>query len=148
METKYKYITTTLPYINNSAHMGGCFEFVLADVIAEYFRFKGGKVFFNTGIDEHGQKVYKKAIDDGFTNTQEYCDAMSDKWKSFCSTLCINYDNFYRTTSTKHKEDVLRFYAEIKQYIFSKEYEGKYCVGCESFITEKEIVDGKCTIHN
>ena len=144
--TNYKYITTTLPYINSTPHIGHCFEFVLADVISEYHRFNGN-VFFNVGIDEHGQKVYQKAIDEGYSNTQEYCNALAVKWKEFCELLRINYDNFYRTTNDKHKENVLKFYNEIQEYIFSKEYEGKYCVGCEAFITEKEIVDGKCSIH-
>jgi methionyl-tRNA synthetase len=142
----YKYISTTLPYINSTPHIGHCFEFVLGDVIAEYHRLNGG-VFFNVGIDEHGQKVYQKSIDENYLNTQEYCDAFATKWKEFCSLLKINYDNFYRTTDFKHKENVLRFYNEIEKYVFTKNYEGKYCVGCESFITEKEIIDDKCPIH-
>lgn len=142
----YKYITTTLPYINSTPHIGHCFEFVLGDVIAEYHRLNG-EVFFNVGIDEHGQKVYQKSIDEKYLNTQDYCDVFAEKWKEFCSLLKINYDNFYRTTDNKHKENVLRFYNEINNYIFTKEYEGYYCVGCESFITEKEVVDGKCPIH-
>lgn len=144
---KHKYITTTLPYLNSVPHIGHCFEFVLADVIAEYHRL-GGNVVFNVGVDEHGQKVYQKAIDEGYANTQEYCDALCEKWKQFCSTLNINYDNFYRTTDSRHKENVLRYYSEIKAHVFSKEYEGRYCVGCEAFVTEKEIVDGKCAVHN
>lgn len=105
----YKYITTTLPYINSTPHIGHCFEFVLADVISEYHRLNGN-VFFNVGIDEHGQKVYQKAIDEGYSNTQEYCNALAVKWKEFCELLKINYDNFYRTTNDKHKENVLKFY--------------------------------------
>lgn len=144
----YKYITTTLPYINSTPHIGHCFEFVLADVISEFHRLNS-TVFFNVGIDEHGQKVYAKAIEEGYSNTQDYCDALADKWKEFCSLLNISYDNFYRTTDAKHKEDVLKFYNEIKeQHIFSKKYTGNYCVGCEAYITEKEIGEGnKCQIH-
>lgn len=144
-----KYISTTLPYINSQPHIGHCFEFVLADVLAEYHRLHDDNVvFFNVGIDEHGAKVHKKALDEGYTNTQEYCDIFADKWKEFCELLKINYDNFYRTTDTKHKENVLKFYHEIQEYIYVKEYEGKYCVGCESFITEKDISsDNKCVIH-
>ncbi len=145
--TKYKYISTTLPYINSRhAHIGHCFEFVLADVIAEYHRFYG-EVFFNVGVDEHGQKVHEKAVEEGYEDTQQYCDSAANDWKSFCSLLQINYDNFYRTTDHKHKENVLRFYGEVKQHTFSKEYEGNYCVGCESYITDKEAIDGKCPIH-
>jgi len=151
--TKYKYITTTLPYLNSTPHIGHCFEFVLADVIAEFYRLSVGEleqtnVIFNVGVDEHGQKVYQKAIDEGYTNTIDYCNVLNDKWVAFCDKFQINYDNFYRTSSEAHKRDVLRFYDEIKQYVYEKEYTGHYCVGCESFITEKEIVDGKCPIHN
>lgn len=142
-----KYISTTLPYINSTPHIGHCFEFVLADVIAEYHRLHGD-VFFNVGIDEHGQKIYQKAIEEGYPNTQEYCDVLSLKWIEFCSLLKINYDNFYRTTSEEHKENVLRYFNEIQHYIYTKEYEGKYCVGCESFITDKDIINNKCSIHN
>ena len=143
----HKYITTTLPYINSTPHIGHCFEFVLADVIAEYHRL-GGNVFFNVGIDEHGQKIHQKSIELGYPHPQLYCDDLSVVWRHFCSVLLINYDNFYRTTSSTHKENVLEYYKEIKRFIYSKEYEGKYCVGCESFITDKEAVDGKCAIHN
>lgn len=145
-----KYITTTLPYINSKPHIGHCFEFCIADVIATYFRYKLGKnsVFFNLGIDEHGQKIYQKSIEEGFENTQLYCDKLSKTWKDFCESFQIDYDNFYRTTDEKHKEDVLRFFHEIEDNLFKKKYHGKYCVGCESFKTDKEIVDNKCTIHN
>ncbi len=104
-------------------------------------------MFFNVGIDEHGQKVYQKSIDEGYADTQQYCDSLAENWKQFCSKFKINYDNFYRTTDAKHKKNVLRFYGEVKQHIFSKEYEGNYCVGCEAYVTDKEIVDGKCPIH-
>lgn len=144
---KYKYITTTLPYINSTPHIGHCFEFVLADVIAEYHRLDKS-VFFNVGVDEHGQKVYQKAIEEGFNDTQKYCDEVAEKWIVFCSLLKINYDNFYRTTDISHKLNVLTFYDEIKKYIFEKQYEGYYCVGCEAFVTEKEITEsGICNIH-
>ena len=144
---KYKYISTTLPYINSTPHIGHCFEFVLADVIAEFYRLDHD-VLFNVGIDEHGQKVWQKAIDEDYSDTQEYCNVLSEQWKQFCLLLKINYDNFYRTTDQQHKENVLTFYKEIESYIFSKEYEGNYCVGCEAFVTDKESFDGKCKIHN
>lgn len=148
--TNKKYISSTLPYINSNAHIGHAFEFVLADIVAEYYRSKLGSenVFLNVGVDEHGQKIYQKSLDEGFENTQDYCDLFFLKWKNFCKTLNIKYDNFYRTTDSKHKENVLKFYNEIKSDIFEKEYEGQYCVGCESFITKKEVVNGKCPIHH
>lgn len=144
---KYKYISTTLPYINSTPHIGHCFEFVLADVIAEFYRLDHD-VVFNVGIDEHGQKVWQKALDEGYLNTQEYCNVLSEQWKQFCSLLKINYDNFYRTTDQQHKENVLTFYKEIESHIFSKEYEGNYCVGCEAFVTDKESNEGRCKTHN
>ena len=145
-----KYITPAYPYINSNPHIGHTFEFVLADVIAEYYRYKLGKenVCFGVGVDCHGQKIYDKAISEGFENTQKYCDIYSESWKEFLATLHIDYDNFYRTTDDKHKENVLRFYDEIKEHIFKKYYEGYYCAGCEAFITGKEITpDGCCSIH-
>lgn len=147
--TETKYITTTLPYINSTPHLGHTFEFVLADIISQYYRNKLGKdnMFFNVGVDEHGQKIQNKAIEEGYVNTQEYCDDLSEKWKSFCSDLHIEYDNFYRTTSPAHRRDVLRFYKEIQAYLLQGSYTGKYCIGCESFITEKELVFGACPIH-
>lgn len=149
MDKNYKYITTTLPYLNSVPHIGHCFEFVIADVIAGYYRLTRN-VVFNVGVDEHGQKVYQKAIDEGFNNTQEYCDALTLKWKDFCKLLNIDYDNFYRTSSQQHKDNVLKYYNEILQYIISKEYVGKYCVGCEAFVTEKQqdYFLNRCSIHN
>jgi methionyl-tRNA synthetase len=145
-----KYITTTLPYINSIPHIGHCFEFVLADVLAEHYRYKYGKdnVIFNVGTDEHGQKIYQKAQEEGFSSTQEYCDILSEKWKEFCKILHIDYDVFYRTTSDTHKENVIKFFNEIKHHTYQKNYKGKYCIGCESFKTEKEIIDNKCQTHN
>ena len=145
-----KYITTTLPYINSEPHIGHCFEFLLADLIASYFRYNLGKenVFFNLGVDEHGQKIFQKAIADGYKSTQEYCDKYADIWKSFCSEFNVDYDNFYRTTSDKHKEQVVKFYEGIKSDLHKKNYSGRYCVGCEAFITEKEIeYPNNCPIH-
>lgn len=143
-----KYISTTLPYINSTPHIGHCFEFVLADVIAEYNRLSGNDVVFNVGIDEHGQKVYQKSIEEGYESAQDFCNNMAVKWVDFCDKLRINYTNFYRTTDHIHSVNVLRFYGEIFPFIFTKEYSGKYCVGCESFITEKENAFGYCQIHN
>lgn len=145
-----KFITTTLPYINSIPHIGHCFEFCIADVITDFYRYKLGNenVFFNLGIDEHGQKIHQKSIEEGYSNTQDYCDKLAETWKQFCSSFEIDYNNFYRTTDVKHKESVLRFFHEIENKLSKKTYEGKYCVGCESFKTDKEIVDTKCSIHN
>lgn len=142
-----KYITTTLPYLNSKPHIGHCFEFVLADVIAEFYRLNSFDVIFNVGVDEHGQKIFQQAKEKGFHNVQTYCDDMAKQWENFCDYLSINYDNFYRTTDPRHAENVLRYYNEIKEHVITKTYKGKYCLGCEAYVTDKDVVDGKCPIH-
>lgn len=148
-----KFITTTLPYVNNSVggHIGHAFEFVLADVIAEYWRIQIGKenVRLNIGLDEHGQKVAQKAAELGYVSAQEYCDFAAGNWKVFVQKLGINHDVFYRTTDPKHKESAVRLFGtELKEFIYERDYEGLYCVGCESYKTPKEVVNGRCVIHN
>lgn len=145
-----KYITTTLPYINSIPHIGHCFEFCIADVIANYFRWKLGKdnVFFNLGVDEHGQKIHQKSIEEGYEDPQLYCDSLAVIWQEFCQDFQIDYNNFYRTTDQKHKEQVLKYFHQIESNFHQQPYQGKYCVGCESFKTEKEIQNNKCIIHN
>jgi methionyl-tRNA synthetase len=147
--TDKKFITTTLPYTNSVPHIGHCFEFVIADTLAEYYRKALGRqnVLLNVGVDEHGQKIAQKAHEEGYSNTQEYCNVLAEKWKEFCQKLSIDYDNFYRTTDPSHHVFVKRFFSEILQHTFTKEYTGEYCVGCEAFKTQKEIVYGKCAIH-
>lgn len=145
-----KYITTTLPYTNSIPHIGHCFEFVLADIIASYYRLRLGadNVFLNVGVDEHGQKVAEKAKEEGFDNPQDYCDKLAHIWKNFCSELNIEYNNFYRTTDPNHKLNVVKFYNQISHSIFRDSYTGYYCVGCEAFKTDKEISsESKCTVH-
>lgn len=105
-------------------------------------------MFFNTGLDQHGQKIYLKSIELGYKSPQDFCDELTLKWKEFYKVFQIDYDNFYLTTSFTHKKNVIRFFEEIKYLLYTKEYHGKYCVGCESIKTEKEISDGKCLIHN
>lgn len=144
------YITTTLPYVNDKPHIGHTLEFLQADVITRYMRKKLGKenVFFNLGTDEHGLKIYNKAIENGLT-PQEYVDSYAEKWKEFCTLYKIEYDNFYRTTDTTHQENAKKFWLLMKEkgYIYKKKYEGLYCVGCEGFKTEKELVNGLCPDH-
>ena len=146
-----KYISTTLPYANAAAHGGHAFEFIIADIIAGYFRMKLGKenVFFNVGLDCHGQKVEQQAEMAGI-DVREYCDRMAINWQAFCYALGLDFDNFYRTDSHKHYVHVKKFYADIKQFTETKEYTGNYCVGCEAFITDKAAAeyDGViCPIH-
>lgn len=131
--------------------MGHCFEFVLADVIADYHRkYLGENVLFNTGIDEHGQKVHQKAVELGFISTKQYCDLMAVNWLQFLDLLCISNNNFYRTTSPVHKENVLQYYNALKlcNYIYTKKYTGNYCAGCEAFITDKDKTsESYCPVH-
>ncbi len=147
-ETQSLYLSTTLPYVNSVPHIGHTFEFVLADVIVRYNRLKFGteNVFFNTGIDEHGQKVFQKAIELD-KDPQAYCNEMAEKWIEFCKKFHISYDNFYRTSSLKHKAQVTEYFKDIKKYLYEKSYTGIYCHGCESFKTTKELIDSKCVDH-
>lgn len=144
-----KYISTTLPYANSVPHIGHALEFVQADAIAKYFRLQGESVFLNIGVDENGLKVYNKAKELGL-DTQEYLDGLAKDWLSFRSRFEISSDNFYRTTDRKHHNNVAEFWDECRSRgdLYKKSYEGKYCVGCESFKTETDLVDGKCADHN
>lgn len=142
------YITTTLPYVNGKPHIGHALEFVQADVIARYQRGLGKEVFFNLGVDEHGLKVYTKALAEGKT-PGAYTDDFADEWKEFCALYNISYDNFYRTSSKEHYQQAQAFWRVCQKagYIYKKKYEGLYCVGCESFKTSKELVEGRCPDH-
>ena len=155
---KKLYISTTLPYVNSHPHIGHAFEFVMADFFKRYYNLLynlnwGEKyttisnvAFLNTGIDEHGQKVAQKAGELKL-RPEEYCDIMSVDWKKFCSDLNMNYDSFYRTSSDKHKDLVQEYLFSIRKILYSKSYTGKYCAGCESFKTEKEIKNNQCEYH-
>ncbi len=144
------YLTTTLPYVNAAPHIGHTLEFVQADVISRYFREKLGEdnTFFNLGTDEHGLKIYNKAIEQEKA-PREYADFYAEKWRQFCSLYKIKYDNFYRTTDPKHKKKAQKFWRLMQEngLIYKKKYEGLYCIGCESFKTDKDLVDGLCPDH-
>ena len=148
--TKKIFITTTLPYINSIPHIGHSLEFIQADALKRYFsKIEKNNVCLNVGLDEHGLKVYNKAQELG-KSTQEYCDEQSVNWVEFCKKFKIEYDTFYRTTSTEHKEKVHKFWKECleRDDLYKKEYSGKYCVGCESFKTDSDLINGKCPDHN
>ncbi len=151
METKKLYITTTLPYVNAEPHIGHALEFVQADAISRYFRIKLGKdnVFFNVGTDEHGQKMYQQAEAEG-TSVQDFVDKYSQRFKDFCKLFLVEYDFFYRTSDPSHHKAAQEFWKKCNENgdIYKKKYSGKYCVGCERYITEKELIDGKCPDHN
>jgi methionyl-tRNA synthetase len=151
MKEEKLYITTTLPYVNAELHIGHSLEFVQADAISRYFRNKLGEenVFFNVGTDEHGQKIFQQAEKEGLS-LQDFVDKYSQRVKDFCKLFFIDYDYFYRTSDKDHHRAAQEFWrrCDEKGDIYKKKYSGLYCVGCERYITEKELVDGKCPDHD
>lgn len=147
-EKKSFYITTTLPYVNADPHIGFALEIVQADILARYNRLLGQEVFFSTGTDEHGIKVYKKALEIN-KDPKEYVDGYAKKFYSLKKTLNLSYDNFIRTTDTYHKKSAQEFWkvCEANGDIYKKKYKGLYCVGDEMFITKKDLINGKCPNH-
>ncbi len=145
---KARYITTTLPYVNADPHIGFAYELVVADSLARYWRLMGYPVFFNTGADEHGQKIAQKADEKG-ESRQAYVDHFAGEFLRLKEGLSLSFDNFIRTTDTSHKEAVQEIWrrCEAAGDIYKKKYSGLYCVGCEAFKTEAELVDGKCPDH-
>jgi len=145
----HKYITTTLPYINGKPHLGHAFELVRADAVARFKRLEGFDVFFNTGTDEHGQKVLQKAEEAGM-ETQEFADQQSQLFKDLMTDLNISNDAFIRTTDEAHKQAAQAFWQRCQENgdIYKQQYKGLYCVGCELFINEKDLnEDGECPDH-
>jgi methionyl-tRNA synthetase len=147
MSNKF-YITTTLPYVNADPHIGFAMEILLADVVARMRRELGDEVFFNTGTDEHGLKVCRKAEELG-KETQIYCDDKSLEYKKLKTCLNLSYDNFIRTTDKQHIQAAQEFWklCDKKGDIYKKLYKVKYCVGCELEKTESELENGCCPYH-
>jgi methionyl-tRNA synthetase len=143
-----RYITTTLPYVNADPHIGFALELVQADALARVWRLAGDEVFFSTGTDEHGQKILEAAEKAG-QKPQEYVDCSVVEVQKLKGALNVSYDAFIRTTSPEHIKAAQEMWrlCNAKGDIYKKTYTGMYCVGCESFKTEKEIVDGHCSIH-
>lgn len=142
------YLTTTLPYVNAEPHIGFALEMIEADVIARYQRLLGKDVFFNTGSDEHGQKIYQKALENNLS-TQEYCDRSARQFADLKSLLNLSYNSFMRTTDPNHIKAAQEFWKKslANGDIYLADYEVKYCVGCELEKTESELVDGRCPLH-
>jgi len=142
------YITTPIYYATDRPHAGHAFATIYADVIARHHRLKGGEVFFSVGTDEHGAKVAEKAGRENKT-PQDYVNEMSSRYKETWRVLDIDYSDFIRTTDERHKKGVLRFIQKLveSQSIYKDKYEGLYCVGCEKFLTEKELINGLCPDH-
>ena len=139
------YISTAIAYTSAKPHIGNTYEIVLADSIARFKRLKGYDVYFQTGTDEHGEKIALKASEQGIT-PQEYCDNISREIKRIWDIMNTSYDRFVRTTDSHHEEVVGRIFEKLYQQgdIYLGKYEGLYCVPCESFFTESQLVDGKC----
>ncbi|QQR50472.1 methionine--tRNA ligase [Candidatus Nomurabacteria bacterium] len=143
------YITTTLPYVNAELHMGHALEFIRADAIARYKMLMGHDVFFNSGTDEHGSKIFKKAEAEGKA-VQAFVDDNVEKFYASVKVLGLTESvHFIRTTEPKHVIAAEEFWKRVKDngYIYKKSYETKYCVGCEEEKTDSELVEGKCPIH-
>ena len=147
-EKKYFYITTTLPYVNAEPHVGFASEIVLADVRFRFAKECGFEAVFNTGTDEHGTKIYIKALENGIS-PQEYVDSYAQKFDSLRKLLNLSYTNFIRTTDKKHIKAAQEIWkiVDANGFIYKKHYQIKYCVGCELEKTDSELVHGECPYH-
>jgi methionyl-tRNA synthetase len=147
---KNYYITTTLPYVNSAPHIGFASEVVRADVMARFNReVLGKKVFFNTGVDEHGQKIYDQAREEKIS-PQEFCDLQVEKFKQLKDDLNLSFDNFVRTTDENHIKVAQEFWRRCyeKGDIYKAKYKIKYCIGCELEKTDSELnEEGRCPLH-
>lgn len=147
-ENGAKYITTTLPYVNADPHAGFALEVVQADALARYWRLLGHDVFFNTGTDEHGQKIAQQADAVG-ESRQAYVDHYATQFDKLRDALDLSYDAFIRTTDPAHQaaaQEIWRRCAAAGD-IYKQTYKGLYCVGCEVYLRESDLVDGKCPNH-
>ena len=146
MSEKQKYyITTAIAYTSGKPHIGNTYEIVLADAVARYKRSPGYDVFFQTGTDEHGQKIELKAEEAGVT-PKEFVDGVSAEIKKIWDLMDTSYDKFIRTTDEDHEKQVQKIFKKLYDQgdIYKGHYEGMYCTPCESFFTESQLVDGKC----
>ena len=144
MKEKF-YITTAIPYTSSTPHIGNIYEAVLTDCIARHKRLEGRDVFFLTGTDEHGIKIEEKAKEAGVT-PKEYVDKVSAKIRSIWDMFEISYDRFIRTTDDDHVRTIQKIFTKLYEQgdIYKSTYEGNYCVPCESYWTDSQLVDGKC----
>ncbi|MDO8510352.1 MAG: methionine--tRNA ligase [bacterium] len=143
------YITTTLPYVNADPHIGFALEIVQADIFARFKKMQGHEVFFNTGTDEHGVKIYRRAEEEG-KETRQFVDEYAEKFRTLMTPLAISEDvHFIRTTDPYHEEAAQEFWRRCFKAgdIYKKNYRVKYCIGCELEKTDSELVDGRCPIH-
>lgn len=147
-DRKSKYITTTLPYVNANPHIGFATEVLIGDTLARYWRLLDHEVFFNTGTDEHGQKIADKA-DEAGKPRQEYVDHYANEFKKLGDALGLSFDRFVRTTDADHKLAAQAIWQKCLQNgdIYKKKYKGLYCVGDEMFLRESDLVNGRCPNH-
>ena len=145
MDKKKFYMTTAIAYTSGKPHIGNTYEFVLADAIARYKRSHGYDVFFQTGTDEHGQKIELKAEEAG-VSPKEFVDKVAGEVKAIADMMNTSYDKFIRTTDDYHEKQVQKIFKKLYEQgdIYKGHYEGMYCTPCESFFTESQLVDGKC----
>jgi methionyl-tRNA synthetase len=145
--SKAFYVTTTLPYVNDKPHMGHALEFVQADILARYRTLAGDEVFFNTGTDEHGLKIFRKAQEEG-KEIQAYVDEYAATFRSLKERLNLHPDlHFIRTTDAHHVRAAQEFWKRCEKDIYKKAYKGLYCVGDEAFVKESDLVNGRCPNH-
>src|SRR5690349_13012141 len=142
------YITTTLPYVNPDPHLHLALEIAHADIIARWQRLQGKEVVFNTGTDEHGQKIQAAAALSGM-DPKAYCDQFAAKFDGLKAALDLTYTHFIRTTDERHVAAAQEFWrrCDAAGDIYKKQYQVKYCVGCELEKTDSELVEGRCPIH-
>ncbi len=143
------YITTAIAYVNGNPHVGFAMEVIQADVLARFHRLRGDDTFFLTGTDEHGQKISDTAKRNGVSE-KEWTDSMSLAFKEMVNMLNVSNDGFVRTTDDRHKKGAQKLWMKLKEAgdIYKSSYVGNYCVGCEAFLADKDLVDGKCAVHN
>ena len=145
MDKKPCLITTAIAYTSRKPHIGNTYDVVCADALARFRRMQGYDVFFLTGTDEHGQKIEEQAREAGITPKQ-HVDIIAGEVKRTCDMLGVSYSRFIRTTDEDHERCVQKIFRKLYEQgdIYKSEYEGWYCVPCESFYTETQLVDGKC----
>ena len=145
MEKEKYYLTTAIAYTSGKPHIGNSYEIVMADAISRFKKLEGKDVWFQTGTDEHGQKIEEKAKAAGIT-PKEFVDKIAGQIKDICDSLNVGYDRFIRTTDTDHEKQIQKIFKKMyeKGDIYKGSYEGMYCTPCESFWTQSQLVDGKC----
>ena len=145
---KESYITTAIPYVNGNPHLGHAMDYLLADTLRRYMMYNGQKVRLQAGTDEHGNKNFKKAADQGVT-VQEFVNQNSQKFQDFIHSLGVEYTDFIRTTDPDHERRCQEIWTKLSNHIYKDKYTGWYCEGCEAFVTDKERDDnhGECPDH-